>query len=719
MANQGWFDKTATSAGWFDPTAAARGWFDRTFTDLDPVASGDPGTQPVQGTRGVRQKAASWRTAVLAASLLITGTVEAAANNPPVQPETWPQAVQGTQASGYAARSLRGRATLAQRTYYQGTAESAIVVQPETWTQPVQGTGALARQQRAWSRTAAGLGRLWQTPEDVTTEPETWTQPVSGTSALRQQATGQRLQRVRSAPLWQTLPEEDGPLATQPETWPQAVQGLTAVRARAHAVRTRAAAQTLLYGTTAQDPPPLVPPDQWTQAVSGTAALRTASQQVRMRVVLFAPLLWQTPEDVSGPLATQPDTWQPPIAGTTAQALAQRLFRSRGVRAQALGQTVNDVSAIAEPETWISPIVGLSSLRQQQRAWRETATRLSPRLYWQTVDLSTGPLAVQPDTWVQPIGGSRALRTLQQQLRAIGLRVGAYLWQRPPEDLSLLGSPPQTSVVSTYAPSSAITGTSTPLTAITGTYAPTATSVIGTVTLANDYRAAVLADGPIGYWRLGEASGLVAADSSGNGRDGTYTGGVTLAQAGALSDGNTAALFNGSTGQVTTTAAALQKAAGPFTLEAWVKSAAGGSDAGIVGRGVPNNMQLTWHTGTAIYFYAGNSWATAPLSGNAWHHVVGTWDGTTAANAIKLYIDGVLVAQGTSTTTVITPSALCIGQAVPGTFFSGSIDEVAVYPLALTPTQITKHYQIDLTESNITLITCTYNPHTDCIGTAD
>jgi len=99
--------------------------------------------------------------------------------------------------------------------------------------------------------------------------------------------------------------------------------------------------------------------------------------------------------------------------------------------------------------------------------------------------------------------------------------------------------------------------------------------------------------------------------------------------------------------------------------------------------------------------------------------VVGTWDGTTAANAIKLYIDGVLVAQGTSTTTVITPSALCIGQAVPGTFFSGSIDEVAVYPLALTPTQITKHYQIDLTETNITLITNTFNPHTDCIGTAD
>ncbi|MDX6199796.1 MAG: hypothetical protein QOJ79_2947, partial [Actinomycetota bacterium] len=54
------------------------------------------------------------------------------------------------------------------------------------------------------------------------------------------------------------------------------------------------------------------------------------------------------------------------------------------------------------------------------------------------------------------------------------------------------------------------------------------------------YQAAVLSDAPVGYWRLGERSGAVAADSSGAGRSGSYSGGVSLGVAGALvGDGDT------------------------------------------------------------------------------------------------------------------------------------------------------------------------------------
>ena len=43
--------------------------------------------------------------------------------------------------------------------------------------------------------------------------------------------------------------------------------------------------------------------------------------------------------------------------------------------------------------------------------------------------------------------------------------------------------------------------------------------------VAADYRDAVLADAPGGYWRLGEGVGATsAADSSGNGRNGVYVG---------------------------------------------------------------------------------------------------------------------------------------------------------------------------------------------------
>lgn len=38
----------------------------------------------------------------------------------------------------------------------------------------------------------------------------------------------------------------------------------------------------------------------------------------------------------------------------------------------------------------------------------------------------------------------------------------------------------------------------------------------------------VMSHAPLGYWRLGETSGTAAADSSGNGRNGTYTGTYTL-----------------------------------------------------------------------------------------------------------------------------------------------------------------------------------------------
>ena len=49
------------------------------------------------------------------------------------------------------------------------------------------------------------------------------------------------------------------------------------------------------------------------------------------------------------------------------------------------------------------------------------------------------------------------------------------------------------------------------------------------------YGDAVLADNPVGYWRLDETTGTTAADSKGT-RPGTYANGVTLGQAGALPD---------------------------------------------------------------------------------------------------------------------------------------------------------------------------------------
>ena len=61
------------------------------------------------------------------------------------------------------------------------------------------------------------------------------------------------------------------------------------------------------------------------------------------------------------------------------------------------------------------------------------------------------------------------------------------------------------------------------------------------------YASEVLADTPLAYYRLGEASGTTLVDSSGNARDGTYAGSPTLGAASLLvSDpSNTAVSFDG------------------------------------------------------------------------------------------------------------------------------------------------------------------------------
>src|SRR5258708_23704312 len=62
-----------------------------------------------------------------------------------------------------------------------------------------------------------------------------------------------------------------------------------------------------------------------------------------------------------------------------------------------------------------------------------------------------------------------------------------------------------------------------------------------TVRASDQYSNVVLAKGPVGYWRLGEASGPTAADASGNGYDGTYLRNPAFGQTAAiLNDPHTA-----------------------------------------------------------------------------------------------------------------------------------------------------------------------------------
>ena len=94
--------------------------------------------------------------------------------------------------------------------------------------------------------------------------------------------------------------------------------------------------------------------------------------------------------------------------------------------------------------------------------------------------------------------------------------------------------------------------------------------------------------------------------------------------------------------------------------------------------------------------------STGSLSNNQWHHIVGTWAATSGTNVapsqFNLYVDGLAVSTtNTSAGTVASPLTGLSGTMIGyyfmwGYYFSGSIDEVAIYTTKLTAAQVYTHY---------------------------
>jgi len=168
---------------------------------------------------------------------------------------------------------------------------------------------------------------------------------------------------------------------------------------------------------------------------------------------------------------------------------------------------------------------------------------------------------------------------------------------------------------------------------------------------ASTYAAGVLADNPLGYWRLGEASGSTAVDASGSQNNGAYSL-VGLGTGGAIAgDKDSAASFDGSSSFATTpivrSAADLTK----FTYEAWASvpstqtfqtlimgSAYEGALAIEGGTGRPiANICLTYGTDQCSQF-SPNAVSNVSIADGSWHHVAATWDGS----VLRVYVDGEL-----------------------------------------------------------------------------
>ena len=227
------------------------------------------------------------------------------------------------------------------------------------------------------------------------------------------------------------------------------------------------------------------------------------------------------------------------------------------------------------------------------------------------------------------------------------------------------------------------------------------------------YREAVMADGPLAYWRMGVTTGLTVPDETSHlndfilqGPKDAYALGVEGAIAG---DGDTAIRFDGIAGNARATNPRAFDFAGkaPFTIELWAKRET--LDHGFHYQHMLTESQGSTGNRTGFDLYvlpepsAGEKEQTsfqynalgaesagfAPLvAPGRWAHYVAAFDGTN----ITLYVDGTAdTARPISGPLTLTTAQLIVGGAEGDNYFPGAIDEVAIYDKALTNTRIALH----------------------------
>lgn len=221
---------------------------------------------------------------------------------------------------------------------------------------------------------------------------------------------------------------------------------------------------------------------------------------------------------------------------------------------------------------------------------------------------------------------------------------------------------------------------------------------------------AILGLSPVAYYRLNEASGTSAADSSGNALNATYGSAITLNQTSLLPlDAAAASVkFSGAVGLTDTIAgprSALLETA-HFSALFTVKLVTQGQTDNLIscGRAVGGAawgwiINYSIQSG-AIVLYTNNS-STAVVTGSVnvadgkTHFVAVVCDGTNAS----IYVDGKLDAQAaynTSITGYNGTSGVIMGDtsgAGSGNTYNGNLQDVAVYSTGLTATQIQGIYQ--------------------------
>ena len=183
-------------------------------------------------------------------------------------------------------------------------------------------------------------------------------------------------------------------------------------------------------------------------------------------------------------------------------------------------------------------------------------------------------------------------------------------------------------------------------------------------------------------------------DSTSNNNDGTKKGANEPVEA--AGQIYKAQDFDGSDDYISLGSGASINITGALSIEAWVYIDSVTGEPSIIDIDGLKYGFTAYTSAGDIWFYIhdGRNNAHASCGTGAWHHVVGTWDGTKDANGMKLYIDGTLVAQHTSTydTTAVSGDTLQLGRRLTANYFDGKIDEVRISNVARSAAWIKASY---------------------------
>ena len=274
------------------------------------------------------------------------------------------------------------------------------------------------------------------------------------------------------------------------------------------------------------------------------------------------------------------------------------------------------------------------------------------------------------------------------------------------------------------------------------TYSVSVRNPVGTNTVSatlavvtpSGYPGAVIADNPVGYWRLGEAAGPTALDSWGT-NNGTYYGVETFGLPGAIAgDPSTSVDFSGNGSSLVRVPynpgfnGGLDPN-GSWTVEGWVRPDLDAATEGGLFAVPIASVDLTANRSGYFFLEQADGWqlrlgnsggyidgwngGAGSFGGgpqaNTWYYLVGQFDG--AAGNGYAYVNGLLVKSNVVSGLANNMAATFnIGDRGDGAPFAGRVDEVAVYSGVLSADRIKAHYNagappiITVTRSGTTLI---------------